>query len=53
MTGNVVKAGARLVERVLAAVPVLREPQASLQAVVPEKDLAACPAGCCELPTTR
>jgi hypothetical protein len=38
-----VQAGARLVERVLAPVPVLGEPQASLQAVVPEKHLAACP----------
>jgi hypothetical protein len=42
---QVVQAGARLVECVLAAVPVLREPQASVQAVVPEKHLAACPVG--------
>jgi hypothetical protein len=39
----VIQAGARLVERVLAAMPVLGEPQADLQAVVPEKHLAACP----------
>ena len=47
---QVVQAGASLVERVLAAVPVLREPQASVQAVCREKDLAACPAGRVELP---
>src|ERR1022692_2864306 len=40
---QVIQAGARLVERVLAAMPVLGEPQADLQAVVPEKHLAACP----------
>ena len=47
--GQVIQAGARLVERVLAAVPMLREPQASLQAVMPELHLAACPAGRLEL----
>ena len=47
---QVVQASPRLVERVLAAVPVLREPQASVQAVVPEEHLAARPAGRVELP---
>ena len=49
MNGQVIQARARLVERVLAAVPMLREPQASLQAVMPEKHLAACPVGRLEL----
>ncbi len=44
-----IQAGARLVEGVLAAVLMLREPQASLQAVMPEKHLAANLAGRLEL----
>ena len=47
--GQVIQAVARLVERVLAAAPVLREPEASLQAVIPEKHLTAGPAGRLEL----
>jgi len=43
--GQVIQAGARPVELLLAAVPMLREPQASLRAVMPEKHLAASPAG--------
>ncbi len=46
---QVVQAGPGLVERVLSGVPVLGEPQASVQAVVPEEHLAACPAGRIEL----
>ncbi len=46
---QVIQAGARLVERVLAAVPMLLEPQASSQAVMSEKHLAASPAGRLEL----
>ena len=42
---QVVRAGPALVERVLAAVPVLGGPRACVQAVVPEKYLAAFPAG--------
>ena len=40
---QMVQPGARLVERVPAPVPVLGEPQPSLQPVVPEKHLATCP----------
>ena len=50
---QMVQAGARLVERVLAPVPVLGEPQPSLQAVVPEEYLAACPSGALNSPARR
>jgi hypothetical protein len=50
---QVVQAGARLVECFLTAVPVLREPQARLQAVVPEKNFAACPSGAVYSPARR
>ena len=47
--GQVIQVGVRLIECVLAAASMLREPQASLQAVMPEKHLAAFPVGRLEL----
>jgi hypothetical protein len=38
---QVVQAGTHLIERLLAAVPMLGEPQAGLQAIVPQKHFAA------------